>query len=511
VGIRRFLRRRRTLLVTLGVIVVGGYIGVNLLAYTLSYKPEACLACHIMQPYYDNWKASTHNKVSCVDCHPYRPGRIILSSIRYLTGTYELPLRSHVEDKECLLCHKPENIKNVTYKETRFNHLEHIKQAKRGKALHCTSCHYSMVQGKGHMDVDKNVCMLCHFYNTSANYNQNCTVCHGEKRKEMKIGETTFSHDLLMKRGARCIECHSETARGTGEAPEERCRECHVDRHLQASDVTRLHDVHINKNYIDCFRCHNPIEHGKDTQKFSKAVTMNCGDCHKDSHGDARSMYMGVGARGVRQMPSGMYLSKIQCTGCHTIERSVHGKNLMARAWEAKKKSCVSCHREGYDKMAEDWKTGMAGFTSGLEKIVEQYGKVLKEKKASAALLADYENIDFNMHYLKDGGGVHNIQYALEIGKVIVASVQKGYKALGVTEKLKVPDQITKQDSACLFCHASFKPEKDIQLKGVAGKFNHGQHVDMGTECTKCHDPKMHRLGGFMKGACKECHPEMKL
>jgi hypothetical protein len=368
-----------------------------------------------------------------------------------------------------------------------------------------------MVQGKGHMDVDKNVCMLCHFYNTSANYNQNCTVCHGEKRKEMKIGETTFSHDLLMKRGARCIECHSETARGTGEAPEERCRECHVDRHLQASDVTRLHDVHINKNYIDCFRCHNPIEHGKDTQKFSKAVTMNCGDCHKDSHGDARSMYMGVGARGVRQMPSGMYLSKIQCTGCHTIERSVHGKNLMARAWEAKKKSCVSCHREGYDKMAEDWKTGMAGFTSGLEKIVEQYGKVLKEKKASAALLADYENIDFNMHYLKDGGGVHNIQYALEIGKVIVASVQKGYKALGVTEKLKVPDQITKQDSACLFCHASFKPEKDIQLKGVAGKFNHGQHVDMGTECTKCHDPKMHRLGGFMKGACKECHPEMKL
>ena len=42
-------------------------------------------------------------------------------------------------------------------------------------------------------------------------------------------------------------------------------------------------------------------------------------------------------------------------------------------------------------------------------------------------------------------------------------------------------------------------------------KFDHGQHVEMGTECTKCHDPKTHRLGGFKKEACKECHPDMKL
>ena len=42
-GIRSFVRRRKGLLLTIGIIVVAGYVGVNLLAYSLTYKPEACL------------------------------------------------------------------------------------------------------------------------------------------------------------------------------------------------------------------------------------------------------------------------------------------------------------------------------------------------------------------------------------------------------------------------------------------------------------------------------------
>ncbi|MBP1730166.1 MAG: hypothetical protein H6Q55_595, partial [Deltaproteobacteria bacterium] len=77
-GIVKFVKRKRRFLLVLAAVVVLGYIGANLLAYTLTYKPEACLACHIMKPYYENWKASTHNKVGCIDCHPYRPGTIVL-------------------------------------------------------------------------------------------------------------------------------------------------------------------------------------------------------------------------------------------------------------------------------------------------------------------------------------------------------------------------------------------------------------------------------------------------
>jgi hypothetical protein len=235
VRIVRLINRKRRFLLGLAAVVVLGYIGINLLTYSLTYKPEACLACHIMKPFYDNWKASTHNKVACVDCHPYRPSTIVFSAVRYLTGTYRLPLRSHVEDKECILCHKPETIsKVVTFKGTPFNHLEHIKNTKRGKELHCTSCHYSLVQTRSHMEVDQSVCMLCHFFATPAQYNQNCTICHSGRRKEVKIGEATFSHESFVKTGSRCIECHSQTVAGTGEVPEERCRECHVGRSIEA-------------------------------------------------------------------------------------------------------------------------------------------------------------------------------------------------------------------------------------------------------------------------------------
>ncbi len=511
-AIGKFVRRKKRLLFTLAIVVVLGYLGVNLLAYSLTYKPEACLVCHIMQPFYDNWKASGHSKVSCVDCHPYRPSTIIFSTARYLSGTYQLPLKSHVQDKECILCHKPDTIKVTSFKGTPFNHLEHIKNVKRGKALHCTSCHYALVQSKSHMEVDQNVCMLCHFFVTPAYYNQNCTVCHGEQRKDMKIGEVTFSHNSFMKTGSRCIECHSQTVRGTGEVPDERCRECHIERKIESRDVTRLHEIHIKKGYITCFKCHQTIEHAKETTKFSRAIELACGDCHGELHEHTKDMYMGIGAKGVQDMPSAMYISKIRCNGCHTIEKTIHdNKNISTRAWEAKKKACVDCHKEGYDKMAEDWKKGMASFTGALQKIVDDYRKALDQRQGTKDVLAGWDSIEQNMHLLRNGRGEHNIQYAVEIGKNIIASVQQGYKKMGIAQKIAVPDALAKPDGVCSFCHATYRPEKEISIKAVNAKFNHQMHVEMGTECTKCHDPKMHRLGGFIKNGCKECHPDMKL
>ena len=509
--IRKFIKRKRRFLLILAAVVVLGYIGANLLAYTLTYKPEACLACHIMKPYYDNWKASTHNKVGCIDCHPYRPGTIVLSSLRYLSGAYRLPLTSKVEDKECILCHKPENIKVVTFRGTPFNHLEHIKQVKRGKALHCTSCHYGMVQTRSHMDVDANVCMLCHFFTTPTLYNQNCTVCHGTKRKDVKIGEVAFSHESFMKTGARCVECHSETVKGSGETSEERCRECHVERKIESRDVTRLHEIHIKQGYITCFKCHETIQHGKETIKYSRAIQLSCNECHASGHSHSQDMYMGIGAHGVKDMPSAMYVSKIRCTGCHVVERSIHTKDVSARAWEAKKKSCVVCHKEGYDRMAEDWKKGMTTFASAMGKIVDDYKKALDQKKGPKELLTDWENIEHNLQLIKDGRGEHNIQYALEIGKNILASIEQGYKKMGVSQKIKAPEAIATPDGVCTMCHNTYRPQKDIVIRSLKMKFDHAQHVDIGGECTKCHDPKTHRLGGFNKAACKECHPDMKL
>lgn len=509
-SLSKFVKRRKRLLLTLAGIIVLGYIAVNLLAYTLTYKPEACLTCHIMKPYYDNWKASTHNKVSCVDCHPYRPATIVFSTMRYLSGAYRLPLKSHVEDKECILCHKPEAIKKTAFEGVPFNHLEHIQNVKRGEALHCTSCHYSLVQSKSHMAVDRNVCMVCHFYGMPAQYNQNCTICHSVIRKDVKIGETVFSHESFMKKGSRCIECHSETVRGSGEVPEERCTGCHVERKLEGQDVTRLHRIHIGRGYITCFNCHIPIEHGKETVKLSRAIALSCSDCHSAPHDPTRDMYMGIGAKGVKDRPSGMYASKISCTGCHTIEKSLHGKGIETRSWESKKKACVLCHKPGYEKMAEDWKKGMSAYTGALAKMVGEYRQALNQRKPPKALTADFETIEYNLSFLADGRGEHNIQYAVEIGKSILGLVQQGYKKIGLSTKINVPNYIKKPDGYCMFCHESYRPEGKITVKSLNLTFNHSQHTDMGTECTKCHEPARHRLGSLRMDACKECHQDMK-
>ncbi len=511
-GIRSLARRRKGLLFTIAIVVVAGYLGINLLAYSLTYKPEACLSCHIMKPYYDNWKGSSHNKVGCIDCHPYRPSTILLSSARYLSGTYRLPLKSSVEDKECILCHRPESTKIVNFRGTPFNHLEHIQKEKRGKNLHCTSCHYSLVQSTNHMDVDVGVCTLCHFYTTPPQYNQNCIVCHGQNRKEVKIGEVNFSHESFLTTGARCIECHSQTVTGVGEIPEERCMECHMEPKGEGRDATRLHEIHISKGYINCFRCHTRMEHGKETIHFSRAIDLACTECHSASHSSSRDMYMGIGGQTVKDTPSPMYVSRVRCTGCHTLEKSVQGKQILSKSWEAKKKSCVLCHRPGYEKMAEDLKKGMTSFTDALAKLVEEYGKTLGERKASPRQAEAYKGIEQDIQFLKEGRGEHNVKYAFEIGKTIVDRVQQGYKGLGVAQKVNIPDQIAKPDGYCTFCHATFQPDKDLRAKSLNNiKFDHPQHVEMGTECTKCHDQSQHRLGSGLKvAACKECHPDKK-
>jgi hypothetical protein len=222
-------------------------------------------------------------------------------------------------------------------------------------------------------------------------------------------------------------------------------------------------------------------------------------------------MYMGIGARGVGDMPSGMYVSKIRCTGCHTLEKNIHGKDVTARAWEAKKKACAICHKEGYERMAEDWKKGMTAFAGALQKIVDEYKKTVEQHKGAKASPSDLDDIEYNMNFLQDGRGEHNIQYAVEIGKNILASVQQGYKKMGIAQKVSAPDVLAKPDGVCSYCHATYKPEKEIYIKAANAKFNHGMHVEMGTECTKCHDPKLHRMGGFIRTGCKECHPDMKL
>jgi len=74
-----------------------------------STSPTFCGTCHIMKPFLHG-KTSTHNMVSCVDCH-YPPGfaqklegkiAAISQVVKYVTRTYGTKPYAEIEDESCL-------------------------------------------------------------------------------------------------------------------------------------------------------------------------------------------------------------------------------------------------------------------------------------------------------------------------------------------------------------------------------------------------------------------------
>ncbi len=101
----RRLRFRRRFYVWMAVFVV--FVGGGTFMWQ-STKSWFCKTCHIMKPYYESWKTSTHGQkgVECIECH-FPPGfqnalkakfRAASMLVSYITGTYATQARAEVED-----------------------------------------------------------------------------------------------------------------------------------------------------------------------------------------------------------------------------------------------------------------------------------------------------------------------------------------------------------------------------------------------------------------------------
>ncbi len=164
----------------LAAVVVGAAAALffGFLEYT--QRPQFCVTCHYMEPYYKSWQESSHNQVNCLKCH-YPPGfksvvraKIVALSqvVQYVTKTYGTKPWAEVEDASCLRsgCHETRLLAGTVPfgpdGTIRFDHSHHLKDLKRGKQLRCTSCHAQIVQGR-HLTVTPSTCFLCHFKNVS--------------------------------------------------------------------------------------------------------------------------------------------------------------------------------------------------------------------------------------------------------------------------------------------------------------------------------------------------------
>lgn len=117
----------------------------------LSDRPEACINCHIMSPYYDTWQHSSHRTYAhCNDCHVPQNNIISKYYFKAKDGLYHSAVftaraepqvirpivASHtVIMNNCIRCHEHLNTAMVSTGKISF------KDTRKGMGKACWDCH----------------------------------------------------------------------------------------------------------------------------------------------------------------------------------------------------------------------------------------------------------------------------------------------------------------------------------------------------------------------------------
>jgi len=511
-SLRRLLERVRRLNWRLWVFLALFLAGFGLLATILTVEatsqPEFCGSCHIMEPYYQSWLTSSHKEVACVECH-IPPG--IYSEIEkkkeaismvasYFTGTYGTNPWAEVDDAACLQCHQRRLLAGKeTFKGVVFDHEPHLSELRREKKLRCTSCHSQIVQGS-HISVETSTCILCHFKDQPAGEGTaRCTLCHAVPEKVIEKGTLRFDHAEVKRFDMQCGACHAHVTQGEGSAPKQRCYVCHNDvtRLEQYDDHQALHRIHVSDHKVECLHCHTEILHGEGagTPKHTAGA---CGACHADGHSPQRDLYAGQGARGVPPRPSAMFLAGISCQGCHTLPRPSGADQVQA----AGALSCMACHGPRYHRMLDRWQ-GVLGERLALAR--RELDQARGGLRAGHQALGDAEA---NLLLVERGGGVHNVDYALDALAANHAMLNTALQQAGRPGLPSGGWERPARDGDCRRCHQG----QETRSGTYAGKpFAHRPHVvDQQLACTTCHRPHEERepseVVSMPPQECAPCH-----
>ncbi len=412
-------------LTTLGVLFIIFIVGA-LAFLKFSTSPYFCGMCHIMKPYYQAWKNSSHNFVPCVDCH-YPPGfaeefrgkiQASVQVFKYITRTYSTKPYAEIEDASCLRkgCHNKRLLEGkVTFKKgIIFDHKPHLMQIRRGRKLRCTSCHSQIVVGS-HIAVTESVCFICHFKPESDGSTPKiakCTICHTPPKKEIELAGISYNHEDFVNRGVACTKCHFKIIQGNGDVPKEMCLTCHgePEKLEKYNDHALIHDTHVTKHKVECFQCHTDITHRVSTNIM--VLKNDCSSCHANMHDAQKNLYAGTGGKGVENMPSPMFIAKVDCTGCHINPQSNGHFSFSESTMEPAEAACLNCHGTDYEGVVEEWETTVKEELKAFEKVYAQTKRILRGRKLTAKQKKALEEAIYNYNLVKWGKGVHNVEYA---------------------------------------------------------------------------------------------------
>ncbi len=426
----------RAILLAACIIIAGGIL---LLFGTLEItsQPIFCSSCHYMKPYYKQWKASSHNKVNCLDCHS-KPGFTNYLKRKFaalhevasmVTGKYPPRPHAEVDDASCLRqgCHETRLLKGkVSFKGISFDHTPHLTQERRGRKLRCTTCHAQMAMGR-HIAVTEEVCFLCHFKDRmqtpEASTSAFCLKCHKVPDTAVTIRNTkeTFTHTDYVKGKVQCQDCHTGIIRGDGKVPKVMCFQCHnkPENLEKFDDIPFIHENHITKHKVECYLCHTEIEHSiypKDHGEQAPSTPASCTRCHGNGHLASQLLYKGIGARNVAGVTSSMYRAHVSCTACHRITPQDTVSFATGTHFpKADQTGCALCHGSDGASYYQDWngqlKTALSAADAALGHANSNRPQIEKDSAASKK----FADAEYNIRFVKAGKGIHNIEYSVAI------------------------------------------------------------------------------------------------
>ncbi|MEK7388345.1 MAG: cytochrome c3 family protein [Elusimicrobiota bacterium] len=549
-------------LTALGLFVV--FLAATMGSVKYSESPTFCNSCHIMGPYYRAWKNSKHNTVACVECH-YPPAdkqtllwkkfQAMSQVVKYVTRTYSSKPFAEVEDASCLRsgCHSERLLHGRVVAKTGiiFDHRPHLEDKRRGRQLRCVSCHSQVMVGS-HIEVTYDACFLCHFKGQGEGRDLKpiggCTGCHAIPKKEFNIGGATYRHAEFVGRGVSCQSCHRDVVRGEGAAPRDRCVTCHntPETLKMYDDIALLHEKHVTHKNIACIHCHQEIRHGfadsggrlppikgeavpgaaveaaaaKGPQPISAHLpspSFDCGLCHKDKHAGEIDFYSGrVKALGLPEIPSPMFLARVDCSGCH-YQKDAGAKSASGVSevtFVAGDRACVRCHGSKYEGMWGSVREEVLKTESSLAAKAAETAKAVSALPAAGK--ARPKEILARAQKILDFVGKKRAEHNIYLASVALRRVDADLDEAARLAQAKVADlseQPLISGSYCaVLCHqkAGVKvPAETVAYKGKT--MPHSMHADL-MGCAKCHDLGPHRKAPLRKNVdeqvCATCHPK---
>jgi len=392
-----------------------------------------CNSCHIMNTHYASWQKSSHAEVNCLDCHlqpgfaGYVVGKIngLAQAVDCAVGRVGTKPSATVSDASCLRseCHSTDELlaETLDYNGVRFTHSNHIDALVGGIKISCGTCH-SHFEGDEHFSVSESACFACHFLGSNTGDGRlvqtECQSCHEVPSEVIRRGFVTIDHREFVSYKANCEEsCHKREVAQASHVEETVCLSCH-DFGMEADvDSVELHHSHTTSEKVECFACHGEVLHGQ-TRVASVSAMMDCQSCHSDTHQVQRTIYSTqypAQAHGEDRVLSPMFLTHVECTGCH-IERTAKTTGTLdsfGTVARAAPSACDSCHEEGTgQKYVPFWQSRIKALYERVDRRVKQSEELAQAQTDPERRRGAQQARSVLDSISADGSwGVHNFKY----------------------------------------------------------------------------------------------------